>query len=188
MENPPVGSLDECANIVPNRIGSDLFISNYVGGSISEYTTAGDLVNASLISGLPIREEALAVSGSDLFLGYGNGASGNPTNIGEFTTSGGTVNATLITGLNGPYGIAASSLPAPEPGALALAGAAAAMCAAAYRRRKKGRRGAKEKGSEGDEAVDSNLLRFSRIGAGQRTSSSPTPVRPALSAPVRRAA
>lgn len=74
--------------------GSDLFVVNFGSGTISEYTTSGSLVNASLISGLQ-DPQGIAISGSDLFITNQNGP------IAEYTTSGATVNPSLITGING---------------------------------------------------------------------------------------
>jgi hypothetical protein len=87
--------------------GSDLFVTH--GNTVPEYTTAGALVDAALISGLadPV---SIAPSGSDLFVVNQAGS------VGEYTTAGAAVNAALITGLNGPVGIAIGGAPAvPEP-------------------------------------------------------------------------
>ena len=81
--------------------GSDLFVSSE-SGTVGEYTTSGQTVNASLITGLD-NPVAIAISGSDLFIvNAGNGT------VGEYTTSGSEVNASLITGLVEPKGIAVS--------------------------------------------------------------------------------
>jgi hypothetical protein len=80
---------------------SQIFVANWLSGTIGEYTLSGATVNAALISGLsePI---GLALDGKgNLFVA--NVSSGT---IGEYTTSGLTVNASLISGLNGPAGIA----------------------------------------------------------------------------------
>ena len=90
--------------------GGRLFVANYFGNSIGEYTTNGATVNASLVSGLN-NPQGLAVSGGDLFVSN----VGSDT-IGEFTTNGVTVNASLVTGLGVPVGIAV----VPEPTTLAL--------------------------------------------------------------------
>jgi len=77
--------------------GTDLLVLNGGGsGGISEYTTAGTTVNASLISGLngPV---GLAVVGNDLFV-VNSGAG----SIGEDTTSGATIIAELIPAPGGP--------------------------------------------------------------------------------------
>ena len=106
--------------------GSDLFVTNYVNGTIGEYTTSGATVNASLIKGLPT-PVAIAVSGSDLFVSnYGIDA------IGEYTTSGATVNAFLIPALNQPQGIAV--VPVPEPSTALLL--STAIVGLAVRRRR----------------------------------------------------
>jgi hypothetical protein len=60
----------------------DIFVTNYGANTIGEYTTAGAVVNASLISGLN-GPEFIAVSGSDLFVA--NSVRGT---VGEYTTSG----------------------------------------------------------------------------------------------------
>ena len=81
--------------------GSDLFVVNYNNATVGEYTTSGNTVAATLLSGFtnPI---GIAVSGSDLFV-----SDGGTRTIGEYTTSGGTVDAALITGLNDdPYDLA----------------------------------------------------------------------------------
>jgi hypothetical protein len=84
----------------PVRAQDTILVANNATGTISEYTTSGVLVNASLISGLT-DARFIAASGSNLFVTN----SGTGT-IGEYTTSGATVNASLISGLNNPYGIA----------------------------------------------------------------------------------
>jgi hypothetical protein len=68
--------------------GGDLFVTNGHGNTVPEYTTAGALVDAALISGLadPV---SIAPSGSDLFVVNQAGS------VGEYTTAGATVNAAL---------------------------------------------------------------------------------------------
>ena len=78
--------------------GGDIFLAN--GATISEYTTSGGLVNASLISGFR-SQTGIAVSGSDIFVV-------NDNKVSEYTTSGGLVNASLISGLSGALSIAVS--------------------------------------------------------------------------------
>ena len=74
--------------------GSSLFVANHVIGTISEFTTSGALVNASLVSGLN-QPTAVAVSGSDLFVeNLGDGTIGKYNAI-----TGATVNAPLVSGL-----------------------------------------------------------------------------------------
>jgi hypothetical protein len=83
--------------------GTNLFVLN--GGTIGEYTTSGQTINSSLISGL-YGANSIAISGNDLFVTIMNGST---FAVGEYTLSGATVNASLITyGLNGPTGIAIS--------------------------------------------------------------------------------
>jgi DNA-binding beta-propeller fold protein YncE len=80
--------------------GDQIFVSNNSSGTIGEYTTAGETVNAALISGLS-SPNGIAVSGSDLFVANGGV-------IGKYTTAGATVNRALISGLRGPFAIAVS--------------------------------------------------------------------------------
>ncbi|MHB1768504.1 MAG: hypothetical protein ACYCUV_11730, partial [Phycisphaerae bacterium] len=63
------------------------------------YTTAGRVVNATLVSGLagPI---GIAVSGKDLFVVVG----GTGT-VGEYTVQGHAVKIALISGLRNPFGL-----------------------------------------------------------------------------------
>ena len=73
--------------------GDYIFVANYGGPSkIGEYTTSGDTVNASLVSGSSY-STGMAASGSDLFV-ITNYATGT---IGEYTTAGAVVNASLLT-------------------------------------------------------------------------------------------
>ena len=81
---------------------AQIFVASYDLGTVSEYTTSGVLLNASLISGLH-RPAAIAVSGTNLFVVIESTGT-----IGEYTTSGTTVNASLISGLNNPVAIAVS--------------------------------------------------------------------------------
>jgi DNA-binding beta-propeller fold protein YncE len=99
--------------------GLNLYVANFESGTISEYTTAGTLENASLISGLSLYgPEDNAVSGSNLFiLNFGNFNSGS---IGEYTDSGATVNSSLVKGLNAPYGLVVETQATPEPSTWAL--------------------------------------------------------------------
>lgn len=72
-------------------------------GLIGEYTTAGSVVNAALVTGLSY-PGGLALDDSDIFVTNGNGNVGG--SVGEYSLSGIVVNASLITdGLNGPNGI-----------------------------------------------------------------------------------
>jgi uncharacterized membrane protein YfcA len=81
--------------------GSNLFVANNANdGTIGEYTTAGDVVNASLIIGLS-NPYAVAVCGSNLFV-----ANNGTRTIGVYTTSGVVVNLSLISRLGRVFGIA----------------------------------------------------------------------------------
>jgi len=107
---------------------TSLYLSFYFGnGYISEYTTAGSLVNAKLIDNLDAPQN-LVLSGTDLYvLEIGS------SRIGQYTTSGQTVNAALVTGLTNPQNLAV--VPEPSTYALALAGLACAGWSLCRRRR-----------------------------------------------------
>jgi hypothetical protein len=81
--------------------GGNMFIANTLSGTISEYTTSGTLVNASLISGLNNHPFGIAIDSGNLYIASREGGT-----VGEYTESGATVNASLISGLNGPVGVA----------------------------------------------------------------------------------
>ncbi len=91
--------------------GNNLFVANYNSGTVGEYTTSGQTINANLITGLD-EPQGLTVFDNHLYVTEG----GNGT-VGEWTTSGDVVNATLITGLNDPVEIVV----VPEPSSIALA-------------------------------------------------------------------
>jgi hypothetical protein len=82
--------------------GLNLFVANEGNGTIGEYSTSGETLNASLVTGLA-SPCGIAVYGSDLFV-VNNGTG----TISEYTTSGTLVNASLVTGLDNPWGIAVS--------------------------------------------------------------------------------
>ena len=90
------------ASMLAGTAMANIYVSNSLSGTIGEYTNSGEVVNASLISGLT-NPHGIAVSGSYLFVA--NAGSGI---IGEYTTSGEVVNASLITGLTDPIGLAVS--------------------------------------------------------------------------------
>jgi len=80
-----------------------LFVTDFGNGKIGAYTTSGDVVNASLVSGLSL-PVGIAVSGSNIYVTEAlNGTIGSYN-----TTSGAVVNANLVSGLNNPSGIAVS--------------------------------------------------------------------------------
>jgi hypothetical protein len=89
-----------------NVAGSNLFVSSEnltttnTSWTISEYTTAGATVNASLISGTG-PAPGILVSGSDLFVMSSQG-------ISKYTTSGALVTQSLIPGLSGSFDAAVS--------------------------------------------------------------------------------
>lgn len=77
--------------------GSNVFIVNFMAGTVGEYTSSGTAVNASLISGLN-GPDAIAVSGSNLYVldEYGT--------VGKYSTDGAVVDASLIAGASLPSG------------------------------------------------------------------------------------
>jgi hypothetical protein len=94
----PYGIAADASNLYVTTFGP----SGAGDGAVGEYTSAGSVVNASLITGLtgPI---GIAIDGDDLFVSsYALGT------ISEYTTSGTLINASLISGLNGPYYMAIS--------------------------------------------------------------------------------
>jgi hypothetical protein len=98
---------------------TNLYVSfYYTNGFVSEYTTAGSLVNEKFIDNLTAPQN-LFLSGSSLYvLEIGT------NRIGEYTTSGGTVNAALVTGLSSPFNFTVVPVPEPSTYAMALAGIA----------------------------------------------------------------
>jgi len=102
-----------------NAAQAQLFVANsggQYGDNIGEYTTAGAMVNASLVTGLS-NPLGVAVSGGDIFV-----ANYNSGTIGEYTTGGATVNASLVTGLDYPWGVAVETVPEPSTYALLAGG------------------------------------------------------------------
>jgi hypothetical protein len=81
-------------------VAAEIFVTN--GNKISEYTTSGATVNASLVTGL---SQPFGVAVSD---GYLYAASFGTGTVGQYTLSGGTVNASLVTGLGAADGVAVS--------------------------------------------------------------------------------
>lgn len=90
-------------------------------GIVGEYTTAGEIVNSSLVTGLN-NDYGVALDGAGhLFVtDWGN-------TIGEYTTSGEVVNASLITDNNGPASIFV--IPVPEPSSAFLVALGSALFA-----------------------------------------------------------
>lgn len=84
-------------------------------GSISEYTTSGELLNPSLITG-QFDLNGMTV-GQDGYL-YVIRSDGT---VGQYSTSGETVNASLISGLSDPIGIVV--IPEPSSAVLTIIGA-----------------------------------------------------------------
>lgn len=88
------------ALLFPGVAAAQIFVT--AGNAVSEYTSSGALMNASLITGLA-SATAIAVSPTDLFI-YNSGSG----SIGEYTLAGATVNATLIAGLSNISALAVS--------------------------------------------------------------------------------
>lgn len=120
---PLISGLNNPEGLVAS--GSNLFVvkrgmfsnGSYVAnsGSIGEYSTSGQTVNAALVSGLNMPRQ-ITESGGNLFVtDFTNTSNGT---VGEYSAAtGATINATLVSGLDHPVGIAV----VPEPGSLVLA-------------------------------------------------------------------
>jgi PEP-CTERM motif len=93
-------------------LGNDIFVPSVADGTVSEYTLSGQVVNASLITGLN-NPDGLAITGNDLYV-----VSAGDNTVGEYTLTGQAINTSLITGLDGATYIAV----VPEPTTIALAG------------------------------------------------------------------
>jgi hypothetical protein len=77
-----------------------IYVANYRGGTIGEYTLSGQTINKSFITG--VAPTAIAVSGGYLYVLNGGGT------VSKYTTSGTLVNASLVSGLLYPWGMAVS--------------------------------------------------------------------------------
>jgi hypothetical protein len=96
------GSLALCPLVAQGQI----FVLN--NGSIGEYNADGTTINTNLISGLNNNPDAIAISGSNLYvLNFGTTYIGNGS-IAEYTTSGTLVNPVLMSGLQVPRALAVS--------------------------------------------------------------------------------
>jgi hypothetical protein len=111
----PVCSSAQIGGLSIAASGTNLFVAmsgtfgadgfDPASGAVSEYTTSGATVNASLVTGLK-ETSNITVSGTNLYVAnLGDGT------IGEYTTSGATVNASLISGLSYPQAIAVTVSP-----------------------------------------------------------------------------
>jgi hypothetical protein len=78
-------------------------VTNTATGTIGKYTTSGETVNASLITGLHTVVDIEVLAG-DLYVLEDLGGLSHPRRLGKYTTSGGTVNASLITGISACLG------------------------------------------------------------------------------------
>ena len=84
---------------MPETANAQIYVANYYASTISEYSTSGTLLNASLISGVNDPLD-IAINGGNLYI-----ASRGSGTVGEYTESGTAVNASLISGLNEPVGV-----------------------------------------------------------------------------------
>jgi titin len=83
--------------------GGHVYVADFNGGTVGEYTTTGATVSASFITGLN-QPQDVAVSGSHLFVTNFVGGT-----VGEYdATTGATINASFISGLGNPNGLAVS--------------------------------------------------------------------------------
>lgn len=111
--------------------GSSLYLSYIInGGYVSEYTTAGSLLQEKLIDNLDGPKQ-LAVSGSSLYVLQGSGQ-----RLGEYSLSGSTINASLLTGLSTVSQGFVVVVPEPSADGLALIGLAGGGYSLWWRRRR----------------------------------------------------
>jgi hypothetical protein len=96
-----------------------IYVANGNTNTISKYTTAGVLVNASLVSGLPTGFSVwdMTLDGNGNLLLLMHSFFPPETHVAEYTTSGQLVNSSLISGLQGcPTSIISiNSIPAAQP-------------------------------------------------------------------------
>ena len=102
----PVGGLNQPKGIAVTS--SNIFVANGPGstpGTIRKYNIDGTVVNATLISGVSVKSEDMAVFGSRLYVGNGQ-------KIAEYTLDGTLINDSRVTLANGHIlrGITVSSL------------------------------------------------------------------------------
>jgi hypothetical protein len=91
--------------VIPNLSGgSFLFVANYLGQSVDEYSISGGVATATglHISGFS-NPSSVAIYGGDIFV-----ADKSSGTIGEYTLSGAPVNTSLISGLIEPSDLAIS--------------------------------------------------------------------------------
>src|SRR6266550_4440759 len=101
-----VASLLLCA--LPRSICAQIFVTNSGTGTVGEYSTSGEPLDLTLISGL-ISPQGIAVSGENLFVTSFAVPDRGEGRVGEYTISGVPVNRTLIA-LFGPSAIAVSGM------------------------------------------------------------------------------
>jgi hypothetical protein len=85
---------------IPATVGAQIYVANWSGNTVGEYTTAGTTVNPTLVSSGLSEPSGLAVSGGNIFI-----ANEGTGKIGEYTTAGAAVNTSLVSGLNEPNGL-----------------------------------------------------------------------------------
>jgi len=76
--------------------GSSIFVANRDSGTVSQFSTQGSLINASLISGVS-NLQSIAISGDRLFVSHVvNIPASENTVVSEYTTAGDLINAELL--------------------------------------------------------------------------------------------
>jgi hypothetical protein len=90
----------------PSSTHGQIYVTNFLGNTIGEYSMSGGTINAALVTGLN-SPSGIVVSGGKLYVAnfaQGNAGAGS---IGEYdATTGAAINPSLITGLNGPINVA----------------------------------------------------------------------------------
>jgi hypothetical protein len=105
--------------------GTDLFVSSYAGGTVGEYTIAGAIVNASLVTGLPDGTSGLTISGTTIYVADGSG-------VAMYNVSTGTLIGTITAGLEQANSVAV--IPEPSTWALLATGSVGLVIFALRRR------------------------------------------------------
>jgi len=90
-------------SVVPDRADAQIFVTNYLTGTVGKYSLSGETINASLITGLTT-PQAIAVDSSGIYVA--NTVLGG--SVGKYSLTGESINPNLITGLSGPIALAVS--------------------------------------------------------------------------------
>lgn len=91
-----------------------LLVVNMASGTVGEYTTLGETINARLISGLDVPDYIATDGCGNIFVSHYGGRGGE---VKEYSADGAIIHASLISGLHGPIAVVAM---VPEPGVLGI--------------------------------------------------------------------